>query len=88
MSLESNIAGFIKKRGINLSAMARDTGIPYMSLYDSLLNDKRERQLRGSELLAICEFLSVSPHRFCGRERTSKKIAPSAGTLRTIKHRG
>lgn len=73
MSLESNIAGFIKKRGINLSAMARDTGIPYMSLYDSLLNDKRERQLRGSELLAICEFLSVSPTDFVEEKEPVKK---------------
>jgi DNA-binding Xre family transcriptional regulator len=73
VSLESNIAGFIKKRGINLSAMARDTGIPYMSLYDSLLNDKRERQLRGSELLAICEFLSVSPTDFVEEKEPVKK---------------
>lgn len=61
MSLESNIAGFIKKRGINLSAMSRDTGIPYMSLYNSLSNKNRERPLKASEFLTICKYLGISP---------------------------
>lgn len=81
MSLERNIAGFIKKRGVNLSAMSRETGIPYMSLYDSLLNDKRERQLRGSELLAICEFLGASPTDFV-EEKESVKNSPKCGNTR------
>ncbi len=73
MSLERNIAGFIKERGVNLSDMSRKTGIPYMSLYDSLLNDKRERQLRGSELLAICGFLGASPTDFAEKKEPEKK---------------
>lgn len=84
MSLESNIAGFIKKRGVNLSAMARDTGIAYMSLYDSLFNDRRKRPLKASEFLVICEFLGASPADFVEKKEPIK-IVPSAGTLRTIK---
>ena len=72
MSLERNIAGFIKKRGVNISAMSRETGIPYMSIYDSLFNDKRSRKLNGSELIAICKFLDVSPMEFA--EEGSKKF--------------
>lgn len=72
MSLERNIAGFIKKRGVNISAMSRETGIPYMSIYDSLFNDKRSRKLKGSELIAICKFLDVSPMEFA--EEGSEKF--------------
>ena len=78
MSLESNIAGFIKKRGVNLSAMARDTGIAYMSLYDSLFNDRRKRQLKASEFLVICEFLGASPADFV-EKKEPKKNSPKCG---------
>ena len=73
MSLESNIAGFIKKRGINLSVMARDTGISYMSLYDSLFNDRRKRPLKASEFLTISEFLGASPTDFVEEKEPVKK---------------
>lgn len=78
MSLESNIAGFIKKRGVNLSAMARDTGIAYMSLYDSLFNDRRKRPLKASEFLVICEFLGASPADFVEKKETIKN-SPKCG---------
>lgn len=68
MALERNIAEFIKKRGVNLSAMSRETKIPYMSLYDSLFNEKKARQLKGSELIAVCEFLDVSPMEFADKK--------------------
>lgn len=73
MSLESNIAEFIKKRGVNLSAMSRDTGIAYMALYDSLFNDRRKRSLKASEFLAICEFLGASPTDFVEEKEPVKK---------------
>ena len=78
MSLESSIAECIKKRGINLSAISRDTGIAYMSLYDSLFNNKRKRPLKASEFLAICEFLGASPMDFAEEKEAVKKIVPSA----------
>lgn len=70
--LEENLASFIKKRGIKLSEISRKTGIPYMYIYDSLFNDKRSRKLKGSELIAICKFLDVSPMEFA--EEGSKKF--------------
>lgn len=72
MSLEKNIASIIKKRGVNLSAMSRQTGIPYMSLYDSLLNENKTRQLRGKELIAVCFFMGVNPMDFAEEEGVEK----------------
>lgn len=49
MVLEDNIAKYVKDRGIALSVMSRQTGIPYMALYDSLMNERKKRPLRGIE---------------------------------------
>ncbi len=73
MTLESSIAECIKKRGVNLSTISRDTGIAYMSLYDSLFNNKRKRPLKASEFLAICEFLGASPMDFAEEKEAVKK---------------
>ncbi len=73
MSLESSISECIKKRGINLSTISRDTGIAYMSLYDSLFNNKRKRPLKASEFLTICEFLGASPMDFAEEKEAVKK---------------
>ena len=70
MSLEKNIAGYIKEKGINLSAMARQTGIPYMQLYDSLFNENKTRELRGKELIKVCGFLDEDPRSFLEDEQT------------------
>lgn len=64
MSLEKNLAKFIKQKGINLSMMAREIEIPYIQLYDSLFNKKKNRELRSSELIAVCKFLEVNPMDF------------------------
>lgn len=64
MSLEKNLAKFIKQKGINLSMMAREIEIPYIQLYDSLFNKKKKRELRSSELIAVCKFLEVNPMDF------------------------
>ena len=61
MSLESNVADAIKRKGIGLAELSRKTGISYMKLYDSFSNANRARPLRGSELIAICEIIDVSP---------------------------
>lgn len=44
--------------------MAREIQIPYMQLYDSLFNEKKCRELRSSELIAVCRFLEVNPMDF------------------------
>ncbi|MCC8164388.1 MAG: helix-turn-helix transcriptional regulator [Lachnospiraceae bacterium] len=66
-AVTSNIAKYVKSRGINVSKMARDTGIAYMALYDSLLNNDRDRDIRGQELLKICVFLGVNPMDFADK---------------------
>lgn len=58
------VSDYVRKRGINISKMARDTGIQYMTLYDSLANQERKRKLRDDEFLAICNFLGVDPRIF------------------------
>ena len=73
LTLEYNISKYIKSKGIALSVMSRKTGISYMSLYDSLMNDRKKRQLRGEELIKVCAFLGVDPRDFAeqGQEVTT-----------------
>lgn len=68
MTLEHNIAAYIKSKGINLSAVSRQTGIPYSALYNSLLNAKMERSLKGRELINLCIFLNIDPREFADKE--------------------
>lgn len=64
MTLEENISRYVKNKGITLTVMSRQTGIPYMALYDSLMNERKNRQLRGRELISVCVFLGVDPRDF------------------------
>lgn len=73
MSLEKNIASYIKEKAINLSKMSRQTGISYTALYDSLFNKDKNRQLRGRELVAICVFLGVNPMDFAEKPEEPEK---------------
>ena len=68
MSLEERIGAYIKNKGINLSVMARETRIPYMSLYDSFLNTKKKRPIRGQELVDVCMFLGINPIDFADKK--------------------
>lgn len=63
-SVTENLSRFIKEKRINLAAMARDTNLPYMSLYASLMNESRDRDLKDEEFLRICNFLDVDPMTF------------------------
>lgn len=63
-----NLRIYVKSKGINLRNMAKAAGIPYGSLYDSLLNSKRQRDLRFGEALAVCAFLGVDPMDFADKE--------------------
>lgn len=56
-----NLSKYVRDKGINLSKMSRDTGIPYMALYDSLANPDRDRDLRAGEMISICNYLCVNP---------------------------
>lgn len=64
MNATKNLAAYVKEKAINISAMSRATGIPYVALYDSLANKKRERPLSVDEAIIICKFLGVNPMDF------------------------
>lgn len=69
MSVTKNLAEYAKERAINLSAMARATGIPYSVLYASLGDRNRERSLSIDEAIVICKFLDVDPRDFADESR-------------------
>lgn len=60
----ARVSNYIRTKGINLSKISRDTGISYTALYDSLMNDERNRDLRDEEFLEVCGFLGVDPRDF------------------------
>ena len=64
MSVTKNIAKYISDIGVNLSELSRKSGVPYSSLYASVGDDKRNRDLRADELTDICLVLRVNPMYF------------------------
>lgn len=63
-----NLSNYVRNKGINVTKLSAATGIPYMALYDSLLNTKRQRDLRFGEALLICSFLEVDPLDFAHKK--------------------
>ncbi len=59
-----NLSKYVKDKGINLSKMSRETGIPYVSIYDSLVNESRDRDLRVGEFFKICHYLEMEAEKF------------------------
>lgn len=59
-----NLARYVVETGIKMSTISKKTGIPYMALRDSLINDSRDRDLRVGEFFKICEFLKKNPMDF------------------------
>ena len=39
------ISEYIRKKGFNLSEISRKTVVPYMALYDSVANEKRDQDV-------------------------------------------
>lgn len=64
------LSEYVKEKGINLSKVARDTGLSYPALYSSLMDARRERDLRDYEFMGICRFLGVDPREFADSEPT------------------
>lgn len=58
------ISEYIRQKGFNLSEISRKTGVSYMALYDSLMNEKRDRDLRVDEFLRLCKHLGLDPMMF------------------------
>lgn len=67
MSATQNLAEYTKEKAINLSAMARATGIQYSALYASLGDKKRNRPLSIDEAILVCKFLDVNPLEFADK---------------------
>lgn len=63
------LSNYVKAKKINISAMARETGIPYAAIYNSLCDEERDRSLRDDELVAICAFLGVNPMDFANKPK-------------------
>lgn len=59
-----NLGKYIKEKGYNLSELSRKTGVPYMALYNSLMNSKEDRALRAGEYLSLCKHLELDPMMF------------------------
>lgn len=64
MIVTKNLANHVHNLGINLSELARKTGIPYQSLYKSLGVESPKRELRADELASICIVLGANPTDF------------------------
>lgn len=64
-----NLSKYVSDKGINITRMAKVTGIPYGALYDSLSNSSRERDLRLGEALSVCAFLGVDPMDFAEQKQ-------------------
>lgn len=67
MCVSKNLALYIKKKGINVSAMSRATGIDRGKLHMSLsetVDDTKRRPLKDDELVKVCIYLDVDPRDF------------------------
>ena len=58
------LAQYIERKGVKVSRIAEETGLPVMALYRSLSGGKRKRPLLAGEFLKICSFLEVNPMQF------------------------
>lgn len=68
-AVTTRIAQYIKEKGIKVSAISRETGIPDGILRRSLSTE--ERNLRADEFLGICDFLGKNPFDF--RENAGRR---------------
>ena len=59
-----NLAEYVDKIGANLSELSRKSGVAYVSLYTSLADKKKSRELRANELVSICKVLGINPMDF------------------------
>lgn len=72
MTVTKNIAKYVKDMGINLSDLSRKTGVAYSSLYASLGEKGRGRELQADELTNICFVLHINPMDFAAEMGLTK----------------
>ena len=63
--INATVRGEVAKCGTTLIALSKGTGIPYDTLQKSL-GRKGNRELKVSELLAICKFYGKTLTEFTG----------------------
>lgn len=73
MTVTKNIAKYVKDLGINLSDLSRKAGISYGSLYASLGERGRGRELQADELTDICSVLHINPMDFADKNITNER---------------
>ncbi|MBD5555165.1 MAG: hypothetical protein HDQ95_07450 [Roseburia sp.] len=64
MTFEKWLSEIIESKSINLSDAAIKSGVSYRAVYNSLRGTGRE--LRSSELIAICKYVGINPMNFVG----------------------
>ena len=74
MVVTKNLATYVREKAINLSAMARATGIPYNALYASLGSRTRERPLSVDEAVLVCKYLGVKVEEFTNESGEEKEV--------------
>jgi lambda repressor-like predicted transcriptional regulator len=67
------LADYLKEKGIAITVVSEGTGLGYNELYRSL--GKRDRPIRGDELLIVCAFLEIDPKRFTPQYQPKNKTA-------------
>lgn len=63
-NVTERIGDYLRVSRINLSELSRKTGVPYSTLYASVWDRSRHRDLRASELMSICVVLGINPMDF------------------------
>lgn len=60
-NITENIGDYLRRKRINLTELSKKTGIHYNSLYASVWDRSRRRDLRANELMSICVVLGINP---------------------------
>lgn len=63
-NITENIGDYLRRKRINLTELSRKTGIHYNTLYASVWDRSRRRDLRANELMSICVVLDINPMDF------------------------
>lgn len=62
--ITKNIGDYLRRKHINLTELSKKTGIHYNTLYASVWDRSRRRDLRANELMSICVVLDINPMDF------------------------
>lgn len=63
-NITQKVGRLLKNSHVNLSELSRKTEIPYNTLYASVWDRSRHRDLRANELMSICVVLGINPMDF------------------------